>query len=50
MKSNYINLSDNSLEKILGGYHAYNAAAIRRNNRAMQGAADFANGFFHGFF
>lgn len=45
-----MSLSNDSLEKIVGGSHAYNAAAIRRNNKSMQSAADLANGFFHGFF
>ncbi|UQS83605.1 hypothetical protein [Bombilactobacillus thymidiniphilus] len=50
MENNYLELSDNSLGEILGVGHAYTAAAIRRNNRSMQSAADFACGFYHGFF
>lgn len=50
MKSNYKNLSDNSLKRILGGSHAYNAAAIRRNNKSMKGAASFVKKFFPAFF
>ncbi|WP_311406778.1 hypothetical protein [Liquorilactobacillus uvarum] len=48
MINNYVELSDNSLEKILGGGHAYNAAAIRRNNKSMRSAAKLAKGILYG--